>query len=115
MTEVGHSFYPLPAYANGWVGYRWREPNEEVQRDFGDEGFFLAAGGRKLRGRWGFSAHCGRTDERYDPSHRESPLAERRALLPTAHAKVSYAIGPGMASLGTRIPLGGKTCLPDRR
>lgn len=39
--EGGHSFYPLPLYAVGWLGYRWRFENESVQRDPGDERLFL--------------------------------------------------------------------------
>ncbi len=48
MAEMGHSFYPVDAYANGWVGYRWRAADDETRRDFGDEVFFLGqVGGRR--------------------------------------------------------------------
>ena len=50
MLELGHSFYPFPAYVSGWVGHRWREPNVEAARDFGDEVFFLVSAGAE-RGR----------------------------------------------------------------
>lgn len=39
--EGGHSFWPVPAYAVTWVGYRWRLENGPAQRDPGDERLFL--------------------------------------------------------------------------
>jgi len=42
MAEIGHSFWPASVYVNGWVGYRYRELNEESAIDPGEEIFFLA-------------------------------------------------------------------------
>jgi len=44
VLELGHSFYPVPAYVSAWIGHRWREQNLESRRDFGDEVFFLLSG-----------------------------------------------------------------------
>ena len=45
VLELGHSFYPLPAYVSAWLGHRWREANPKSRRDFGNEVFFLLSGG----------------------------------------------------------------------
>ena len=107
MTEVGHSFYPFPAYVSGWVGYRWREPNEEAQRDFADEGFFLAQAGGNY-GSVGFQLIVEGMKSVTTPVIEGIPLpnAERSILQITP--KVSYEVGPGVVSAGARIPLGGK-------
>lgn len=44
--ESGSSLMNGKLYAMGWVGYRWREMNDETDRDPGDEAFaHLAVGG----------------------------------------------------------------------
>lgn len=40
--EVGHSFWPVPAYAELWLGYRIRTANQTTQKDPGNEYVFLA-------------------------------------------------------------------------
>jgi len=40
--EAGASFWPAPAYAVLWLGYRWRTLNEDTTRDPGDERLLLA-------------------------------------------------------------------------
>jgi hypothetical protein len=40
--EVGHSLWPVPAYAELWLGYRIRMASETTQKDPGDEYVFLA-------------------------------------------------------------------------
>ena len=40
--EAGASFWPIPAYAVLWAGYRWRSLNAETTRDPGDERALLA-------------------------------------------------------------------------
>ena len=106
MLELGHSFYPIPAYVSGWVGHRWREPNEEASRDFGDEVFFLVSAGAE-RGRFGLSAIL----EGWDG---DSPVIERipvpnasRSMLQLTPT-VSFAVGPGAVKAGVRVPLSGK-------
>ncbi len=49
--EVGHSFWPVPAYAELWLGYRARFENETLRKDPGGEFVFLAElGGNPLSG-----------------------------------------------------------------
>ena len=107
MTEIGHSFYPFPAYVNGWVGYRWRQPNGEAQRDFGDEGFFLAQVGGNY-GKLGGQLLVEGMESVTTPVIEgiRLPNAERSMLQVTP--KVSYGVGPGAFSVGARIPLAGK-------
>jgi hypothetical protein len=42
ILQVGRSFWPVRAYANVDVGYRLRLKNDEIDRDPGDEWFYLA-------------------------------------------------------------------------
>ena len=41
IFQLGRSFWPLPGYANLDVGYRARLKNDRIDRDPGDEWFFL--------------------------------------------------------------------------
>jgi hypothetical protein len=43
--EIGHSFWPVPAYAILWLGYRVRFENTEQSKDPGNEFVFLAEAG----------------------------------------------------------------------
>jgi hypothetical protein len=43
--EIGHSFWPFPAYAELWLGYRARLENTESTRDPGGEFTYLAEAG----------------------------------------------------------------------
>ena len=107
ILELGHSFWPKPFYAMGWVGYRWRTTNVEAARKPGDEIFaFLAAGGDigslfawKLAGEglWG-----------------RTPIIEGVAVS-TAKRRIiqllpvfGVNLGPGVVQLGGRIPLSGR-------
>ena len=107
MTEIGHSFYPVPAYVSGWIGYRWREPNSVAQRDFGDEVFFLAQVGGN-HGALGGQVILEGLETVTTPIIERVPLpnAERSILQLTP--RVSYELGPGALSVGARIPLSGK-------
>ncbi len=42
FAEIGHSFWPAPAYAELWLGYRARFENSEKRKDPGGEYVFLA-------------------------------------------------------------------------
>ena len=63
IFQLGRSFWPLPAYADLDVGYRARMKNDKIDRDPGDEWFFLAEVGYtplermlvalKVEGIWG--------------------------------------------------------------
>ena len=106
MLELGHSFWPAPLYAMGWVGYRWREANEETSRDWGDEVFFFAAAGANS-GRLGFKVD-------FEGFWGDTPVIEglpiasasRRLLALTPY--VSYQLGPGGAQGGVRFSLSGQ-------
>ena len=45
FVEVGHSFWPAPAYAQVWLGYRARFANNERLSDPGGEYVYLAEAG----------------------------------------------------------------------
>lgn len=102
MAQVGKSLHPVPLYAKAWLGFRWRERNDEVLTDFGDELFGLAeVGGRvgplpwrvTVNGIWG------------DPHVKEGIRLESSAreiveILPV----VGVPTGPG----GLRLEFGGR-------
>jgi hypothetical protein len=104
--ESGHGFEERPFYVMGWVGYRWREANEEAARDPGDEAFgHLALGGTVGPLAWEVAG---------DGLWGRAPLAQgfllkgdaRRLLqvLPT----LSFPAGPGRIEASAQIPVLGK-------
>ncbi len=106
LVEVGHSFYPLPVYAMAWVGYRWRERDDETERDWGDERFFLAQVGGTV-GRIGYKVIA----EGWDGL---TPVLEG-ILTPTAERAylqvmpmLTYPIGGGQLEAGVRVPIYGR-------
>ena len=107
MAEIGHSFWPFPAYVNGWVGYRWRKPNVQARRDFGDEGFFLAQAGGN-RGALGFQLLVEGMKSVTTGVFEGIPVPNAERALLQVTPKVSYAVGPGTLSVGARIFLAGK-------
>lgn len=107
LTEVGHSFYPSPGYVSGWVGYRWREFNEETGRDFGDEIFFLVQGGASS-GPWSFEVVAEGLETVTDPSVLGLVVESLERRLLTLAPSVGFSIGPGTASLGARFTLNGR-------
>lgn len=106
IGEVGHSFYPRPLYLMAWLGYRWREADTELRRDFGDETFFLAAlGGSAGRAQWKL------TVEGWDGA---APLIEgirlenaSREMLQVTPA-AGWQVGDGALEVGVRVPLAGR-------
>lgn len=104
--EAGHSFYPAPVYAMGWIGYRWREA-KGVERDPGDERTAYVAVGGDVGPRviWKLAAEglWGRT-----------PLIERIAVenarrrILQIFPSVGVRLGPGAVDIGARIPLSGR-------
>lgn len=106
IAEVGHSFWPKSAYVMGWLGYRWREFATDLNRDFGDEVFFLAAVGGNA-GALGYKF----TVEGWNGGtpliegiRLESASREMLHITPT----VSYTVGPGALEVGLRTPLAGR-------
>lgn len=106
ILELGHSFYPRPFYAMGWVGYRWRERNEEVARKPGDERFFfVAVGGGVGRFTWKVAADglFGRT-----PRLLGIPIVSARRRLVQLLPSAGWRVGPGVVELGARLPVVGR-------
>jgi hypothetical protein len=106
ILEGGHSFYPRPVYAMGWIGYRWREALESGRTEFGNERFFHAAVGGES-GRLGFRLAA-------DGWFGGTPLlnalrargAEREMLRVSPSLLVGW--GPGQVEVGVRRPLRGQ-------
>lgn len=109
MLELGHSFHPAPVYAQGWIGYRWREENQRAERKPGDEIFaFLAVGGSWKSLTWKVAAEA--MDGKPPRSlglRLQNDQRDFVQLLP----KVGYRIGPGALEIGARIPVRGRNLL----
>jgi len=106
MIELGHSFWPRAAWVQGWVGYRWREKNERIDRDPGDEWFGFAKVGGQL-GRFMLmlsgEALIGRT-----PRLVGVPVANARRSLYQLMPALGYRLGPGNLELGGHLQLAGR-------
>lgn len=109
LLELGASLHPWPVYLQGWVGYRWRERNEKIGRDPGDERVcYIAVGGSWNRFRWKLAV-----DGQYGhPSSRrvaggrlEFPPRELVQVVP----RVGWALGPGNFQILARIPVHGRS------
>ena len=106
MLELGASFHPLPLYVMGWIGYRWREANEEIDWKPGDERFaFAAAGGQVRFLSWklaveGWSGRAPRIQGITVVSARREVLQ----FLPS----IGTQVGPGTLELGARVPAAGR-------
>lgn len=108
LLEAGKSLYPWPIYVMGWVGYRWRETNQTIQRKPGDEWlFYAAAGGTLGRFRWKLAVDglFGRPPVRNDFNLvLENETRELTQLIPT----LGWKVGPGAVEVGARVPLHGR-------
>ena len=105
VLELGHSFYPLPAYVSAWLGHRWREANPKSRRDFGNEVFFLLSGGIEF-GRLGASVIA----EGWDggiPVIEGLPIATASRSMLRLTPSLSYRLWAGAAKAGLQIPLRG--------
>jgi len=111
MVELGHSFWPRPIYVSGWVGYRWRGTNKEIDRKPGNEWFgFVKAGGNEGRLIWmvdveGFK---GSAPESFGI---EIVTARRELVQVTPRLGVvtgmgSFLVGARLAVLGRNYPSG---------
>lgn len=105
VLELGHSFYPVPAYVSAWIGHRWREENLESRRDFGDEVFFLLSGGTEF-GRLGASLIAEGWDGGVPVIEGLSIATASRSMLRLTPS-LSYRLGAGSARAGVQIPLRG--------
>lgn len=111
MLELGHSFWPRPAWAQGWVGYRWREFNERIDRKPGNELFaYATVGGQlgRLTLKLSGEALVGRT-----PRLVNVPVGNARREIYQLFPTVGWRIGPGDVELGGRFPVAGQN-LPAR-
>jgi len=107
MAELGHSFHPTPAYVSGWIGYRWRELNEETGRDFGDEAFLLVQGGLSS-GPWSVELVAEGLETVTDPTVLGLTIESLKRRLVTVAPSVGLSMGPGTVELGARFTLDGK-------
>jgi len=106
VAEVGHSFWPRPAYLMAWLGYRWRRARSDTGFDFGNERFFLVTAGmtgRRLGGRLTAEGWVGAEADNGGLAAR----AQGRRLLRIAPS-ITVAAGPGELEFGTRVPLAGR-------
>ena len=106
IVEVGRSLGPGSMHVSGWLGYRWREANEERELDFGDEILFLAAVGGsfgRLEYKLGVDGIGGLTPE-LQGIRVESARRRLVRLLPS----LFWRTGLGLVQVGTRLPFAGK-------
>lgn len=106
MLESGHSFTALPLHVRGWVGYRWREENQDIRRVPGDERFgYLAVGGPLRRLGWELAVEgmSGLT-----PTQQGLAVRNSRRELVQLYPSLSAALGPGQVELGGRFPVDGR-------
>lgn len=106
LLELGHSLWPTPAYLQGWVGYRWRERNEEVLRDPGDELFYYAAAGGEL-GRLDWKLASQGTFGRAPVIEGVRVPSEERELVEIV-PRLGYRWAPATVQAGVRIPVDGR-------
>lgn len=109
--ESGSALGAVPLYVLGWIGYRWRELNADVNRKPGNERFAHLALGGRVRALQLEAAAEWVSGEPPVYLGLEVPASARRLvqLLPTA----SYDLGPGsvqvsglMAIAGRNLPSG---------
>lgn len=106
ILEAGRSLHPRPFYLMGWVGWRFREANEEIGIDFADERFYFLAAGGTVRG-FGYKValegwHSG--VPRIEGFRLANARRDMIQLLPT----IQRRMGPGDFELSGRFPIRGK-------
>jgi len=109
LLELGKSLHPWPVYVQGWGGYRWRERNDEIGRDPGNEGlFYLAAGGSVRRFQWKLAVDgfLGESSTRQTGAGRlQVPARELVQVIPS----LGWQIGPGTLQAKARFPVHGQS------
>lgn len=112
LLEMGKSLHPLPVYVSGWTGYRWREENEEIARDPGNEWVFnTAVGGTLDRLEWKVAVDGLFGESSFDTrTGFEFAARELVQVIPT----VGWGVGPGTVQVGARIPVHGQSTRSDR-
>jgi hypothetical protein len=106
ILEIGRSFWPRKSYTMLWLGYRWREKNNKVLKDPGDEFFFLYNIGGEYRGlnwKFGVEGLYGRSSRFFDIA-----VASSRRRMLQLLPSIGKNVGPGGLEVGTRIPVSGR-------
>lgn len=109
LLEVGKSLYPWPMYVQGWVGYRWRERNQEIGRDPGNEWLiYTAAGGTVDQLKWKLAV------DGLIGQHSSRRVAGARLALPPRELvqvipRIGWKLGPGALEAGIRFPVHGQS------
>lgn len=109
MLEFGHSFYPRPIYASGWIGYRWRETNHDIDRKPGNERFgYFAVGGMTGRFTWkaGLEAILG--EKWISFTGVRIPLARSQRELIQITPAIGWHLPAGTIEIGGRFPVAGR-------
>lgn len=101
FLEVGRNLHPWPIYVMGWVGYRWREVDEDTGFNPGDERIVYGAiGGSIASFTWKVAV---------DGSFGEPPsLPQNRRELLQVIPVVGWKVGPGRFEGGGRWPVHGR-------
>jgi hypothetical protein len=108
-VESGRAFTwgGTQTYVLGWIGYRWREQNDDAQRDPGDEIFThlaVGAGWGSLRLDLGVEALFGRT-----PRQLGFSLPSSRRRLVQVQPTLGHGLGPGTVEVTILQPLVGRS------
>lgn len=112
LLELGKSLHPWPVYVAGWGGYRWREENEAIARDPGNEWVFhTSVGGAVDRFQWKVAVD-GLFGRRSIDTNTGFAFAARELVEVTP--TVGWAIGPGALQAGVRVPVHGQSTRSDR-
>ncbi|MFQ5703461.1 MAG: hypothetical protein ACE5HT_05490 [Gemmatimonadales bacterium] len=108
--EIGHSFWPFPAYGELWLGYRKRYPNGRLLKDPGNEFVFLSEVGWNPR-EWSLLKVTvdGLRGKRFR-SDRILTATKRR--LTTLQLAGAVRAGPTWPEFAVRIPLDGRGFIP---
>jgi len=112
-AEIGHSFHPSPIHVGGWAGYRWREPNPDLRRDFGNEAFFLVQAGGNY-GLLGMQVIAEGMKTTTTPVFENVPLRNTRRSILQFTPQISLEIRGGALRVGSRIPVWGRNLLAGR-
>ncbi len=104
--EIGHSFWPLPVYAELWLGYRARLENAEKVFDPGGEYVFLAEAGVNPTSGTLLKATIDGFRGRRLKSDRVLTANKRR--ITTLQLAGAFQVGPLWPEVGVRIPVAGQ-------
>lgn len=104
--EIGHSFWPFPAYAELWLGYRFRFENTENLNDPGGEYTYLAEAGVTPGNRALFKVTLDGFEGRRLVS--EGFLTATSRNITILQFSGGYRLGPIWPEIGIRIPVRGQ-------